>query len=382
MGGAPAEGAAQTIDAIYDLPYQAHSPLEPTNCTADVRADRAEIWAPTQDPQTARLMASGAAGLPTDAITLHVTLLGGGFGRRLRPDEVAEAVAISKAAGAPVQLLYTREDELRHSFYRPASHHRMRAEIGADGAVLSWRHAFASHWSSGDVRFGTRPPYRLSSRAEGTITPGPLRVGPWRGVDLSQNVFVIEAFFDEVAAAAGRDPLELRRALIEDERLRAVLDAAAERAGWGEPLPAGRGRGVAVCLYNGTRVAQIAEVTVADGQATVDRVICAVDCGLPVSPSGVEAQMESAVAWSLTATLKGAITVAGGAVEQANFDSYPLLRHDEMPLVEVVIVPSGEAPYGLGEPPVPALPAAVLNAIFAASGRRLRRLPVRPEDLA
>lgn len=382
IGGAPAEGAAQTVEATYELPYQAHSPLEPTNCTADVRADRAAIWAPTQDPQTARLIASGAAGLPSDAVTLHVTLLGGGFGRRLRTDDVAEATAISKAIGAPVQLLYTREDELRHSFYRPASHHRLRAELGADGAVLSWRHGFASHWSAGDVRFGTRPPYRLPSRAEGAITPGPLRVGPWRGVDLSQNVFVIEAFFDEVAEAAGRDPLELRRELIEDERLRAVLDAAAERAGWAEPLPAGRGRGVAVCAYNSTLVAQIAEVTVAGGRVTVDRVVCAVDCGLPVNPSGVEAQVESAVAWSLTATLKGAITIAGGAVEQANFDGYPLLRHDEMPQVEVVIVSSGVVPYGMGEPPVPALPAAVLNAIFAASGRRLRRLPVRPADLA
>lgn len=382
-GGAAPDGVATMVEATYQLPFRAHAPMEPTSYTAVVDGGRAEIWAPTQDPQTARLLAAGALGLAADDVTLHVTFLGGGFGRRLRHDGVVEAALLAREIGAPLKLVYSREDELRHSFYHPASMHRLRAELDADGMPLSWRHALAAGFTAGGFTLGKEPPYRIRARrTEGALVATAVPQGLWRGVDHVQMVFATECFIDEIAAAAGRDPVELRRELIDDERLLAVLELAAERSGWGAALPMGRGRGVAVCAYNQTRVAQVAEVSVdGTGAVRVERIVVALDCGLPINPLGIAAQVEGAVAFALCTVLKGAVTIAGGAVEQRNFDSMPLLRIDEMPVVDLHLIAGGPTPFGVGEPPVPPVAPAVLNAIFAATGKRLRRLPVTPAEL-
>jgi isoquinoline 1-oxidoreductase beta subunit len=406
-------GAAKKVEAEYELPFLAHTPMEPMNCTAVVRDGKCEVWAPVQNPGGMATALVKALGLPASAITIHVTLLGGGFGRRLNIDYGVEAALIARAAGAPVKVQWTREDDVRHDYYRPMSHHRLRAGLDAQNNVAAWLHHIAAPTTDGvyvggdlpdsggtelagvGLPNGTVPNYVVEQSFLHTVVPR----GYWRSVDVSWNHFAVQCFMDEVAAAAGKDPLELRRELIAtkqaavgeggDEkpvnlaRLRGVLDLVAEKSGWGKALPAGRGRGLAALYSWGTYIAYVAEVNVAkDGSVRVDRVVCALDCGQVINPDMVAAQMEGGIVFGLTAALYGEITFEGGATQQSNFNNYSMLRIGEMPHVEVNIVPSHETPGGCGEPPVPSIAPAVANAIFAATGKRLRRLPFQTQELA
>ncbi|MBI5710806.1 MAG: xanthine dehydrogenase family protein molybdopterin-binding subunit [Candidatus Eisenbacteria bacterium] len=397
QGAAALAGCARTIEAVYEVPYLAHAALEPVNCTARVTADACEVWAPTQSASDALEWAARTAEMKPEAVTVHTTLVGGGFGRRLMQDYVAQAVMLAKAAGVPVQVVWTREDDTRHDFYRPATYNLLRAGLDANGSPVAWTHRIVGPSILGqlvpEMRGGLDRssvmgaadlPYAIPNLEVDWVLHDPgVPVGWWRSVGSSQNAFVTECFVDEVAAAGGHDPLAFRRALLRDQpRHLAVLNLAAEKAGWGAPLPPRRGRGLAVHGSFGSFVAMVAEVAVADdGAVKVERVVCAVDCGMVVHPGLVEAQMESAVAFGLSAALHGEITIEQGAVVQSGFDDYPVLRLDEMPAVEVHLAPSGDAVGGIGEPGVPPVAPAVVNAIAAATGKRVRRLPVRAEEV-
>lgn len=352
--GGSEEGASTTLEAVYDVPYLAHATMEPMNCVADVRADSCSVWAPTQNPQEALRRAVRVTGLPPASVQVHVPLIGGGFGRRLEVDYVDEAVRISQAVGRPIKVVWTRDDDIQHDFYHPLSHHYASASLDDPGRL-----AVRSYSAEGDVP-----------------------TGAWRAVGNVPEAFVHECFLDEVAAALGRDPYELRLELL-PARARAVLELAATKAGWKDPLPDGWGRGIAYhATFGVTPVAEVAEVSVAqDGTVQVHRVVCAIDCGTVINPDTVEAQMEGGIVFGLTAVLKGEITIEKGRVQQSNFHDYPLLRMDEMPTIEVHIVPSDRNPSGVGEMGVPPIIPAVLNAVFAATGKRIRRLPIRAEDL-
>jgi len=410
-GDAPAAlaSAAQTLEAVYEVPYQAHACLEPMTCTADVRPDRCELWAPTQAPRNAQEIGAQITGLPLERVIVHTTLLGGGFGRKQMRDYIADAVELSKAMAAPVQVVWSREDDLQHDYYRPASYHKLRAGLDASGRLVAWMHrvvgestlgqnwkaavAAGRPWSGVDAAQVQQwiPEEAMDGAANLQYAIPNLHVdyvraeigvpvGWWRSVYNSQNAFANESFLDEVAAATGRDAYGFRRVLLEHSpRLRGVLELAATKAEWGTRLPEGRYRGIACHPYLScdTFVAQVAEVSVAPtGLVRVHRVVCAVDCGFVLNPAVVEAQMESAIVYGLTAAMKGAITIDAGRVLQHNFDDYPMLRMHEMPIVEVHIVPSDEPPGGAGEAGVPPIAPAVCNAIFAATGKRLRRLPI------
>jgi isoquinoline 1-oxidoreductase subunit beta len=390
-------GAAKTIEAVYTVPYQAHATMEPLNCTAWVRADGCDLWVGTQAQGFNQQTAAKITGLPPESVKVHTTLLGGGFGRRFEQDFVAEAVQISKAVGGPVKVVWTREDDMQHDFYRPTTWNRLTAGLDQRGVPVAWTHRLVGHsifsrLLPAMVKDGLDPssvegayniPYAVPNiHVDWVRKETGVPVGAWRSVGSSQNAFITECFLDEIAAASGRDPYELRRELLtKAPRHLAVLELAATKAGWGAPLPRGRSRGIAVHESFGSFVAQVAEVSVDDGRVRVHRVVCAVDCGIAVNPDTVEAQMEGAIVYGLTATLKSAITVAGGRVVQSNFHDFPVLGIDEMPQVEVHIVPSAEPPGGVGEPGTPPIAPAVANAIFAATGRRIRRLPIRPEDV-
>ncbi|HKD63484.1 MAG TPA: xanthine dehydrogenase family protein molybdopterin-binding subunit [Candidatus Acidoferrales bacterium] len=406
------DGAAKKIEAEYELPFVAHTTMEPPNCTAHVRDGKCEVWAPTQNSGGMATALASALGIPASAITIHITLLGGGFGRRLNVDYGVEAALISKAADAPVKVIWTREDDVRHDFYRPMSHHRLRAGVDAQNQVTAWMQHIAAPTTDG-VYVGGDLPDMGGTEVAGTGLPGGVvpnylletsflhtRVprGYWRGVDPTWNNFVVQSFIDEIAAATGKDPLDLRRELIATKakpeagsgdqppvdvaRLRHVLDLAAEKSGWGTPLPKGRGRGVAAIAGWGTYLTYVAEVTVAnDGGIKVDRVVCAIDCGQTINPDMVKSQVEGGIVFGLTAALFDEITIAGGQTQQSNFNNYPMMRINDMPRVEIHIVPSHEPPGGCGEPPVPSIAPAVANAIFAATGKRLRRLPFQTGEL-
>lgn len=385
--------AAKRIEALYEVPYAAHACMEPMNCTALVKKDSCELWVPTQAQTSAQFVAAQITGLPADKIKVNTTFLGGGFGRRAEQDFVAEAVQLSMAMGAPVKLMWTREDDMRHDYYRPATLNRLTAALDADGKPLAWQHEIAgpsimARVFPGAIKNGidktsvegaANLPYAIPNlQVSWTMENGAVPVGFWRSVGSSQNAFVTECFMDELAAAAGKDPYEFRRALLaKHPRHLAVLELAASKAGWGAPLPAGRARGIAVAEAFGSYCAQVAEVVVENGKIWIQRVTCAIDCGQVVNPDTVIAQMESAIVYGLTAALKGEITLKNGRVEQSNFRDYPLLRMEEMPPIDVHIVKSGAHPGGVGEPGTPPIAPAVANAVFAATGKAVRKLPIR-----
>jgi isoquinoline 1-oxidoreductase subunit beta len=383
---------AKKLEAVYEVPYLSHAPMEPMNCTADVRADSAEVWVSTQIQTAAMGTTAKITGLHPDKIQIHTMYLGGGFGRRGGDDFVGEAVEISKAIGKPVKLTWSREDDMQHDLYRPASYTKFAGALDADGWPVAWNTRVVCP-SFGGLRNGVDrtsvegiidleyaiPNFHVDYHPPDVDIPTTY----WRSVGFSQNTFFSESFLDELAHASGKDPLEFRRRLLaKSPRLLGVLELAAEKAGWGKPLPAGHGHGIAVVNNIGSYNAQVAEVSVEKGKLKVHRVVCAVDCGHVINPAGVEQQIQSGIVYGLSAALKGAITIDKGRVQQGNFNRYDVLRIDEMPVVEVHIVPSQAAPGGIGEASTPTIIPAVANAIFAATGKRLRKLPIRPEDLA
>jgi isoquinoline 1-oxidoreductase beta subunit len=369
-------GAARVVEALYETPCVAHQCMEPMNCTAQVRADRCDVWVPTQAQTSAQRVAAEITGLPTSAVHIHTTYLGGGFGRRLAQDFVTEAVALSKKLGTPVQVLWSRADDTRHSPYRPANTTRLRAALDANGKPQAWHQRVAGPrraLGGIDIPY-TLPNLRLELAEEDPGVPS----GAWRSVGASQNGFVVEGFIDELAHAAGQDPLAFRLHLLKDSpRHAAALKLAADKAGWGRKLPPGQGRGLAVYHSYAGWVAHVVEVVIVNNAIRVSRVVSAVDCGLAVNPAGVVAQNESAVIFALSAALHGEITLKDGRVQQGNFNDQPLLRIDETPRIETHIVKNAEPPGGVGEPGVPPLAPALANAVYAATGRRLRRLPLR-----
>jgi len=393
------QAAAKSVSASYEFPYLAHAPMEPLDAVVKLDANGCEIWAGDQFQTIDQANAAAVAGLKPEQVTIHTLYAGGSFGRRANTvsDYIVEAVSIAKALGAngtPVKLQWTREDDIRGGLYRPAYVHKLEAGLNAQGQLVGWRHRIVGQSIMAGTSFAQRAvkdgvdrtsvegaanlPYAIPNLAvELTTTESPVPVLWWRVVGSSHTAYAVEAFIDEVAEAAGQDPYRFRRALLAHQpRHRGVLDLAAEQAGWGQPLPKGRGRGIAVAEAFHTYVAQVTEVTVgADGKVKVDRVVCAVDCGVAVNPDVIAAQMEGGIGFGLGAALYGAITLKDGQVEQSNFDGYQVLRIDDMPKVEVHIVPSTEAPTGVGEPGVAPIGPAVANAAFAATGKRYRVLP-------
>jgi isoquinoline 1-oxidoreductase beta subunit len=394
--------AAKTITAEYEVPYLAHCMMEPLNTVVDLHEDRCEIWTGTQFQTGDRAAAAKVAGLKPEQVTLHTTLLGGGFGRRANPacDFVTEATEVAKAAKAPVKVVWTREDDIRGGWYRPMWYDHFAAGLDASGNPVAWTHTIvgqsimtgtmfeaygvkngidsASVEGAADILYGI-PNLQVELHTPKNEVP----VQWWRSVGHSHTGFSVEAFLDEVAHAGGKDPYQLRRTLLAGQpRMLAVLDLAAQKANWGSALPAGRARGIATHFSFDSYVAQVAEVSVEkDGTVHVHRVVAAVDCGQTVNPDTVQAQLEGGIIFGLTAALKTEITLDKGRVQQRNFNDYPMLRMFESPVIEVFIVPSTEHPTGVGEPGVPPVAPAVANAIFAATGKRVRRLPINPEDL-
>jgi isoquinoline 1-oxidoreductase beta subunit len=406
-------GAERKVEAVYELPFQAHASMEPLNATVHVRKDSAEAWLATQGPQWGQELIAQVAGLPQTAVTVHTTLMGGGFGRRYAPDFITEAAQISKAVGAPIHLLWTREDDMAHDFYRPAAMHRFSAALDAGGKPVAWLDRMSStsigRWwdppdkvkpEASEIGGAVNLPYAIPNvRMEYADAISGVPRAWWRSVEHSINGFAIESFVDELAAAAKADPLAFRLQLLaeprrvkdpaDDEspaldtrRLKACLETAAAQAGWGKPLPAGRARGIAAHYSFQSYAAHVVEVSVEKGAPRVHRVVSAIDCGRAINPDGVAAQVEGAIVYGLSAALKGEITIANGRAEQTNFDGFDVVRIGEMPQVEVHIIPSDEPPTGTGEPGLPPLAAAVGNALFALTGKRVRRLPIRKADLA
>jgi isoquinoline 1-oxidoreductase subunit beta len=384
------KGAAKKVEATYQMPFLSHSPMEPMNFTADVRKDSALLIGSIQFQQMALGMAAGITGLKPDKITIKTTYLGGGFGRRIDLDYMAQAVEISKAIGAPVKLVWTREDDLTHDFYRPASLTQMSAGLDASGKPVALSLKMSSPSVTSRlfpplVKDGIDPlmteailvPYDIANQSVATVIHDTgLRVGFLRSVSHALNVFANESFIDELAVAAGKDPYQYRRALLDKQpRFRNVLDLAAEKSGWGKPLPAGTARGIALMEGYETYMAQVAEVSVVNGAIKVHRVVVAVDLGRMVNPNIVEQQIESNIVFGLTALLYGNITLKDGRVQQANFDTYQLLRLPETPKIEMHIVKSTEKPGGIGEPGMALISPAVANAVYALNGKRLRTMP-------
>jgi isoquinoline 1-oxidoreductase subunit beta len=392
-------GASSTLDAIYTAPYLAHATMEPMNCTARVADGRVEVWAPTQVPSMARAVAAKVAGVSEDAVTLHMTYLGGGFGRRLEVDSVAQAVTVAlQTGGKPVQLLWTREEDFGHDFYRPAGVAVLRGGLDAQGqltalTITSAGDAITPRWLERTKPILAGPvdtpdkttaeglfdlPYAVPhQRMRHVATHSGVPIGFWRSVGHSHNAFFSESFIDELAHAAKADPVQFRLGLLRDQpRYAAVLKLAAEQAGWGQALPEGRARGVALHESFGSIVAMVVEASRVDGQPKLHKVVCALDCGTVVNPAGVRQQVESSVVFGLSAALRGRIDIVDGVVQQRNFPDQMPLMLTEMPQVQTHLVASELPPTGMGEPALPPLAPALANALFALNGKRLRSLPL------
>ena len=404
--------AAKKIQATYELPFVAHACMEPMNATVHVRPDGAEAWLPCQDSTWPMGVIAHVTGLKPEQIKVNTTLLGGGFGRKYHADYAAEAAQISKAVNAPVQVVWTREDDIQHDFYRPMSMHRLSGAVDEAGRPVVWHHRMSStsidaFWSppdkakpeSSEVGGAVNLPYAIPHlRMEYAQAKTGVPVMWWRSVEHSITAFANECFLDELAHLAGQDPLKFRldllaeprkvkfpedsSSILETERLKGVLHLVAEKSGWGSPLPPGRARGIACHFSFDSYAAEVAEVSVEKGKIKVHRLVAAADCGRVILPDGVKAQVEGAVAYALSAALKGAITIKDGRCEQSNFHDFEVLRMPDMPQVEVYFVKSDAPPTGIGEPGLPPVAPAVMNAVFALTGKRLRRLPVKPADLA
>jgi isoquinoline 1-oxidoreductase beta subunit len=381
------------LDAAYELPFLAHAPMEPLNCTVHVKSDSCEVWVGTQVQTRAQSAAAQVTGLPLDKVTLHNHLLGGGFGRRLEADMVATATRIAKHVDGPVKVVWSREEDIQHDVYRPVYRDVLAASV-ADGRVVGWTHritgsAIIARWLPPAFQKGididgvdsaVDIPYDIQNlRVEfQRDEPPAVPTGFWRGVGPNNNVFAIESFMDELAKKAGKDPVAFRRGMLgKNPRLLAALDLAAGKSGWGSPLPARTGRGVAAQGAFGSFIATVAEVEVDEnGDVHVHRIVCAVDTGIVVNPDTVVAQLQGGLIFGLTAALFGEITIDKGRVQQSNFQNYRMLRINEVPKIEVHLIASGAAPGGIGETGTTAAPPAVGNAIYAATGIRLRRLPI------
>jgi isoquinoline 1-oxidoreductase subunit beta len=392
-------GALQRVEAEYAVPFLAHATMEPQTCTVHVKSDGVDVWAPSQDVMTTLATAAVAAGVPNEKVAVHPLMLGGGFGRRNAVQEfVRQAVLIAKEFDQPVKMLWSREEDIAHDLYRPFGMARLVAALDDDGmpAALTVRLAGPSFVASlvpalgldimdrsflsgfADDMHYALPNYRVDVALCSTHVP----LGAWRGINYTQNAFYKESFIDELASAAGADPYQYRRHLLRNSpKDLAVLDAAAEKAEWGKPLPPGRFRGIAVNYACGSYAAQVIEISVEDGKVRVHRVISALDCGHVVNPLSIEMQVQGAIVYALTAALYGEITIKDGAAEQSNFNDYQMLRMADAPEVISVVVPSGDFWGGVGEPPVPPVAPALCNAIFAATGQRIRSLPVKNHDL-
>jgi isoquinoline 1-oxidoreductase beta subunit len=398
---------AQTkFSATYWVPMVAHTLMEPINCTAHVQADRCDIWAPTQGQSIAQMVASQVSGLPADKVFIHTTYIGCGLGRRATPDFVAEAVIASKIAGKPVKIVWSREDEIKYDQFRAPAMHRIEAGLDAEGKVTGWYHKLAcgsigkdmgpdavkngvdefSLWGiKGGGPFMCDTAYDIPNfYVEQYLSDLPIPVSPWRSVQNAPNAFGMECFMDELALKAGKDPIEFRMQFFgNNPRARRVLQTVAEKAGWGQALPKGKGRGIAFHYCFGTFVAQVADVSVNenDGTFKVDRIVAAVDCGPVVNPDPLIAQMEGGIVMGLSTVMKERVEFAKGGVKSSNFDNYKLLTMRDVPKIEVNIIKSSDPIGGIGEPPVPPVAPAVANAIFRATGARVRRIPITPQVL-
>lgn len=391
-------GAARKIEAVYEVPYLSHLMMEPLNCTVDLRSDSCEVWTGSQFQTVDRANAAKVAGLPNEKVQLHTTFLGGGFGRRANPqsDFVVEAVYVAKAAGAPVKVIWTREDDMAGGWYRPAFLHAIEGALDANGDAVSWRsrlvgQSIMAHTMFAAVMMKGKPydpssvegvddlPYAIpnvtveSHQAEVSVP-----VQWWRSVGHSHTAFAVECFMDELAGLAGKDPYQFRRALLQKQpRHLGVLDLVAQKAGWEKPLPKGMGRGIAVHFAFGSYSAHVAEVSVTENKARVHRMVCAIDCGQYVNPGIIAAQTEGAAIVGASAALFQELTFDNGRLQQTNFHTFPVLRMNECPEFETYIVESKEKSGGVGEPGLPCAAPAIANAIFSATGKRIRRLPIR-----
>jgi len=388
-------GAAKVIEAVYDAPIIAHAPMEPLNATAHVQGDRVDVWVGTQNADMALTFAAQASGVKPENVYIHNTFSGGGFGRRLRPDEVAQAVAVSKAIGKPVKLLWSREEEIRQGRYRTQAAIRFKAGFDAKGTAIAYdirnsagssnpqavRNGLDPQTTQGLITTAYKlPNLRVTSIIKNTHVP----LGPWRAPGHSQNVFFMESFIDEMALAAGQDPIKFRRSLLAHRAdFQQVLDVLESKSDWGKPMPAGKGRGMAIHESYDSIVGMVAEVAVSNGEVKVERVVIACDCGVVVNPRGVETQLEGGMIYGLSAALFGEITVKNGRVVEGNFDTYPVVRLKDAPKTEVYLTPTpGKKWGGVGEPGATMIQPAITNAIFAATGKRLRSLPIRGQDLS
>jgi len=405
--GAAMTVATTKVEAIYEAPFLAHATMEPINCTVHVRADACDVWVGTQVAGRAQAAAAKVTGLSKDQVTVHNRVIGGGFGRRLEVDYVTQAVAIAKQVDGPVKVTWSREEDIQHDMYRPYYYDRISAGLDGQGKMVAWSHHVAGpsillRWAEKSlsglkaagisnlittikgidldaVDGAVNTPYDFPSMlVEYTrVEPPGIPTGWWRGVGPTHNVFVVESFIDELAAASHQDPVAFRQALLKNSpRAAAVLELAANKSGWGAPMPAGHGRGVSVQHVFGSFVAQVAEVQVTGSDVRVTRVVAAVDCGVQVNPHIIEAQMQSGIVFGASGALYGEITLKDGRVEQGNFHNYRVLRMNESPVIEVYLVKNTEAPGGMGEPGTSAVMPAIANAVFAATGTRVRKLPI------